>query len=197
MSFWDLSDGDTAKTTQTSYEVPTGGDVIPDKSNVLAMIDKAAWKDAYQSSEQFIELTWVVMEPEQFANRKVFQKIWVTDLEPRTVKEKGQAKAIEKRDKARQMLATIDANCGGKLQASGEAPTDESLAMALTNKSPLLIKVMEWEMNGNKGNWVAMVAPKGSGEVKVGTPLPSTTQQTSGGGYAGGSNDLDGDDIPF
>ena len=134
------------------------------------------------------------MEPEEYANTKVFQKLWVTDLDPNA---KDKKKAEAKRDKARQMLATIDANCGGKLQASGEAPTDESLAMALTNKRPLLIKVMEWQMNGNTGNWVAMVAPKGSGEVKIGKALPPATQQTSGGGYAGGSADLKDDEIPW
>ena len=193
MSFWDLSDGDTAKTESKEYEIPTGGDVIPDNSTVLAMIDKAEWKDAFQSTEKFINLTWVVMEPEQFANRKVFQKIWVTDFEPNTLKDKGEAKAMEKRDKARQMLATIDANCGGSLQASGEAPTNDSLAMALTNKAPLLIKVMEWEIGGNRGNWVAAVMPRDKGSVEVGTPLPPKDMTTPAGR---GGADMD-DEIPF
>ena len=61
------------------------------------------------------------------------------------------------------MLAAIDANCGGKLMASGEEPTDTSLAKALLNK-PMHIKVMVWEMDDRKGNWVSAVAPKAKRE---------------------------------
>jgi len=64
------------------------------------------------------------------------------------------------------MLAAIDANCGGKLAQSDEAPNDTAMAKALLNK-PMLIKVMVWDLDGRTGNWVASVAPrKGATPVK-------------------------------
>jgi hypothetical protein len=65
----------------------------------------------------------------------------------------------KKSDKAKKMLAAIDANCGGKLAQSDESPNDTAMAKALLNK-PMLIKVMVWDLEGRTGNWVASVAPR-------------------------------------
>ena len=197
MSFWDLSDGGTAKDTGNEFEVPSGNiEPIPDNSSVLAQIEEIKWASK-QTGEKYIEAKWNVLGPESLANRKVFQKIWVTDLDPSA---KSEEKAIQKRDKARRMLAGIDSNAGGRLMESGAEPTDDSMALALCNR-PMVIKVMLWEMPDRerhgefiRGNWIAGVSPKthalSVGESKPAPKSPAQSQQASQ------SFNLD-DEIPF
>ena len=207
MSFWDLSDGNTAVNTPKEYEIPGGSMLpIPNNSDVMAIVDGAKWtsKDKDDpNSPKYIELSWSVMKPEAVKNRKVFHKLWVTDLDPSA---KTPEKAKAKRDKARRMLASIDANAGGNLTKTGEAPTNESLTMHLCNK-PMVIKVMVWSMRGNdgsdmSGNWVSAVKPQDSPLHISDEPLPSsggsvsTPAASSGGTYGGGSS-IDDDSIPF
>ena len=162
MSFWNLSDGEDVK-SNSNGEFDAGGgriEVIPDGTSVLAAIDEAKWERT-QDQDRYISLRWTVLAPEEFKNRKVFQKLWVLDDEPRA---KDPAK---KRDKAKRMLAAIDTNAGGKLLARNEMPTDESLTSCLTNK-PMVVRVMVWEMEDrstgkiNQGNWIGAVSPKSS-----------------------------------
>lgn len=162
MSFWNLSDGEDVK-SNSNGEFDAGGgriEVIPDGTSVLAAIDEAKWERT-QDQDRYISLRWTVLAPEEFKNRKVFQKLWVLDDEPRV---KDPAK---KRDKAKRMLAAIDTNAGGKLLARNEMPTDESLTSCLTNK-PMVVRVMVWEMEDrstgkiNQGNWIGAVSPKSS-----------------------------------
>ena len=196
MSFWDLSDGKTAADTPKEYEVPGGNmEPIPNNSDVLAVIDEIKWTDNGNESDprEYISARWSVMAPEQFKNRKVFHKLWVTDFDPNA---KDDDKAKVKRDKARRMLAAIDANAGGQLTRSGEAPTSDTLAMHLMNK-PMVIKCMVWSMKGNtgemmEGNWISAVSPSDK-ELHIGEASnPKPQAQTGGGGRA----DLD-DEIPF
>lgn len=198
MSFWDLSDGGTASDTGTDFEIPSGNlDPIPDGSSVLAMIDEAKWDEKDHAS--YISLRWSVLSPDEYKNRKVFQKLWVTDDDPSA---KDADKAAKKRDKARRMLAAIDANAGGKLTRKAGVPTDDDLTACLTNK-PMIIKCMEWSMPDRervgefvRGNWIAAVAPKAKGiDVKEAKPAP----KASGGGYGGGApaGGVMDDDIPF
>jgi len=197
MSFWDLSDGKTAADTPKEYEVPGGNmEPIPNNSDVLAIIDEIKWTTNGNESDprEYISARWSVMAPEQFKNRKVFHKIWVTDLDPNA---KNEAEAKLKRDKNRKMLAAIDANSGGMLTKSGDTPTNDALAMHLTNK-PMVIKCMEYGFKGNdgrwvSGNWVSAVSPANK-ELHVGeaTKKPAA----SGGSGGGGRADLD-DSIPF
>jgi hypothetical protein len=196
MSFWDLSDGDSATKTGTDYEVSGGNlDPIPAGSSVLAVIDEAKW-ERKQTGEEFISLRWSVVSPDEYKNRKVFHKLWVTDLDPQA---KDEAKGIAKRDKARRMLAAIDANAGGKLTAQDGKPSDDSLALHLCNK-PMIVTLMEWSMRGNdgsdmSGHWVSAVAPKAKGiDVKPPSAKPKASGMSSGGG--GALRDLD-DEIPF
>jgi hypothetical protein len=206
MSFWDLSDGGSAnEDAQKEYEVPGGNmDPIPNNSDCLAHIKAAKWASKRDANERYIEIQWQVEKPEEYLNRVVFQKLWVDDLDPMA---KSQDKAKEKRDKARRMLATIDANAKGKLMQSGEAPTDDSLALALVD-ARMVVKVMLWEMNDSqnygekiRGNWVSAIKPKDA-ETKTGDPLPSKSSGSSGAGgggrpsSGGGGFDLD-DEIPF
>ena len=195
MSFWDLSDGETAATGEKEYEQATGNlDPIPDGSSVMAIIDEAKWSETRDRDAEFISLRWSVMEPAEFANRKVFQKLWVTDDDPNT---SDAAKMEKKRDKAKRMLAAIDANCGGKLAKKAARPTDDDLALALTNK-PMVIKCMVWEMKGtdgtmNSGNWIAAVAPRTKGIDVKAAKAPAAKSSSTASSFA---DDLDSD-IPF
>jgi len=184
MGFWDLSDNSSATSTGTDYEVPGGNmDPIPDGSSVLAIIDEAKWarvKDEPDGAE-YLSLRWAVLSPDEYKNRKVFHKIWATDLDPSA---KDHAKGIAKRDKARRMLAAIDANAGGKLTAKSGKPSDDDLAQHLCNK-PMIITCRVWEIedrtNGGviSGNWVSAVAPKAKG-IDVKAPAPSKPKPSVG-----------------
>lgn len=131
--------------TDGSFEAAPSIEVIPHDTTCVAMLDDAGWTE-YQG-EEYINLRWTVLEPAVYKGRKIFQKVKVHDSDSK------------KQEKARRMLAAIDANCGGKLMAAGEEPTDTALAKALLNK-PMLIKVMVWEMDDRKGNWISAVSPK-------------------------------------
>lgn len=193
MSFWNLSDGKQAE-QQTEFESGGGNfDPIPAGTNCLAIIDEAKWDakgEGYDRAE-FISIRWSVMKPEEYQNRKVFQKLWVKDLDPSG---KDREKQIKKKDKAIRMLAAIDTNAGGKLMAAGIEPTDDLLQSALVGKA-MVISLQVWEMtnNGEKasGNWIAAVAAKGDREIKKGEEKAKS--QASGSV----NTDLDGDDVPF
>jgi hypothetical protein len=162
MSFWQLSDGADLKGSKDldKYEVSGGGnfDPIPDDTTCLAVIDEAKW-DKDQSLNEYISLRWSIVSPAEYKNRKVFQKLWVEDLDP-NAKEKG----LKKRDNAKKMLASIDFHTGGKLLSVDERPTDERMASSLMMK-PLLIKLKIWGMGDKKGNWIAAVTSKDKGTV--------------------------------
>lgn len=201
MSFWDLSDGEKAnENPEKEYEIPGGNmEPIPNNSDVLANIKAAKWASKRNATERFIEIQWQVEKPEPLANRVVFQKLWVDDLDPGA---KSEDKAKEKRDKARRMLASIDANAKGRLMQSADAPTDDSLALALVD-ARMVIKCMEWSIDDPatgetiRGNWVSAVKPK-DGELHVGDPLPVKSSGASAGQQSGGNTGLDLDDeIPF
>ncbi|HEY4714778.1 MAG TPA: hypothetical protein VIH30_11140 [Aquirhabdus sp.] len=144
MSFFKLSTGETAAAS-TTFEMG-GGDIepIPKNTNVLAAVEEA--KISEYQGEQTINLKWRVLKPEAYAKRVIFQKIkcWDTDK--------------EKADKAVQMLAAIDANCGGKLMKSGAEPTDMGLQSALLNK-PMVLNLQVWAIDDKKGNWIKSVSP--------------------------------------
>jgi len=206
MSFWDLSDGQTAADTSKEYKIPGGSmEPIPNNSDVLAIIDQAKWANKDKddkNSPAYIELRWSVMAPEAVKGRKVFHKLWVTDFDPNA---KDDTKAKAKRDKARRMLAAIDANAGGNLTRTGEQPTDETLTLHLYNK-PMVVKLMVWSMKGSDGtdmagNWVSAVSPSDKPLQISNEPLPKTSQAPASGGggggtYGGGSSVAD-DEIPF
>lgn len=186
MSFWNLSDNTSAATTaQETFETPTGGQPIPNNTLALAMIDEASWDE--RDGVRFISLRWSVLKPEEVKNRKVYQKLYVADANPQTPADK----VAKKRDRAKQMLATIDLHCGGKMAKVDTDPSDNDLTSCLANNM-MVIRVMEWESEDGQasGNWVAGVYPK-SESTAIGKALPKksyTAPQTS--------VDLD-DDIPF
>jgi len=142
MSFWQKQDG-SAVELSTSFE-SGGGEIVPIPNNTMlvAAIEEGKWSE-YQG-EHYINLKFRVMRPQEYANRVLFQKLKVFDP--------------KKGDKAKQMLAAIDANCGGKLAKLTDAPEDMDLMTALVGK-PMAVKVQVWDIDGKKGNWISAVAP--------------------------------------
>jgi hypothetical protein len=164
--------------------------LIPDGSTVLAYPEEAFWEQKDTGAmERYIKIKWKVQKPEAVEGRVVFQKLWVKDHDPQAKPDKAEAK----REKALRMLATIDANAGGRLAKKGTEPSDDDLALALVNK-PMAITVKVWEIDGAQGkidgNWIAAVHPK-SHELKVGAAKTKPAAAASAAG-----DDL-GDEIPF
>lgn len=161
MSFWDLNDGTKAE-SNNSFELASGNlEPIPNDTTCIGAIEEAKW-DSYQD-DRYISLKWRVMQPDAFANRVIFHKVKVfgmaSDKDPNATA-----------DKAKRMLAAIDANAGGKLmQVTGE-PSDMDLMGALVGKM-MAIKCMVWEMKdqatgeARSGNWIAAVAPAKGAEI--------------------------------
>jgi len=187
MSFWNTSDGELATQTGGNYEAPTGNsEPIPDNSSVKAVISSAQWKSPRDNdSVEYVELEWQVVEPAEYVNRKIWQKLFVDDFDPKVA---DPVKAQRKTDNHKRMLAAIDANAGGKLAKKGVRPTDSDLALALMQR-PMIIKVKTWETGDAKGNWICAVNSAKSGTVSVG-------QAAAPKKAAAPAADLD-DDIPF
>jgi hypothetical protein len=197
--FWKLSDGNDVEAND-SFDAGGGKiEVIPEGSQVLAAIDEAKW-DRTEDGDKFISLRWTVLQPEELLNRKVFQKLWVTDFDP-TVLKKGEDKAKAKRDKAKRMLMAIDSNAGGKLAAKGAMPTDIDLTSALTMK-PMVIKTMVWSQRDRntgdviEGNWVGAVAPKTTERTSSEELAKMQASQAKAAEKRGSAGKVD-DEIPF
>lgn len=173
MSFFKLSTGQTA---QSDGNFDAGGgnlEPIPEGTKVRTIITEAKWAE-YQG-DRYISLRHDVADGE-FKKRVVFQKLRVLDDDPK------------KADKAKMMLAAIDANCGDKLSKLDDEPSDIDLMKALCNK-PIVCRVGVWEMNDKSGNWVQAV--EGSAKKPAASkPAASTTKKEP-------VEESDGDQIPF
>lgn len=167
MSFWQLNDGTTVDNTNTTFDAGGGNlDPIPDNTSCIAAIEEAKW-DSYEG-DSFINLKWRVMRPSAYANRVIFQKLKVYG----TAKDKDPRATA---DKAKRMLAAIDANCGGKLMALGRDFEDADLMIALVGK-PMAIKVQVWKMGEKSGNWISAVAPA-KAQAPAQTQAPAAPHQ--------------------
>lgn len=180
MSFFTTSDN---KAIEKSGSMEMGGgdiEPIPAKTQVLAAPDEAKW-DEYEGDE-YVSLRWSILQPKEYAGRKIFQKIRVCDSDSK------------KSDKAKRMLAAIDTNAGGKLLASGERPTDESLTRCLVNK-PMVLLLQLWEIKQDdgtvkRGNWIGAVSPRQAGAAKPSAAKPEPVKEPE-------PADAYDDDIPF
>lgn len=192
MSFWNLSDGASAASGEKEYSAG-GGDFepLPKGTNVLVVVEDASWKEAYQRDEKFVNLKVRVMKPEGYANRVLFFKLWIDDLDSGTT---GHDKQIAKRDKHKRMLMAIDANAKGRLAKLTACPTGEQLSMALIG-AQFVATLGVWDKDdgaGGKtpgGNWLMTARPK-TAEVSPG-PAPKRAPVK-----AAFADDLD-DDVPF
>lgn len=197
MSFWNLDDGTSAVSDDKEYSAGGGDfDVIPKGSSVLTTIEDASWKEGYQVSETFVNLKVRVLKPDAYANRVLFFKLWIDDLDP-GVKTGGsfdRTKAVTKRDKHKRMLMAIDANAKGRLAKLAARPTDDQLAVALVG-SQFVATLGVWDKtddDGKKtpgGNWLMAAKPKFSAVSEVEKPV----QKRAPAAFA---DDLD-DDVPF
>lgn len=195
MSFWQLSTGESAVTDSKEYSAGGGDfDVIPKGTSVLVMIEDASWKQGYQVEQEFVNLKVRVLKPEGYANRVLFFKLWIGDLDPSA---KDQAKALTKRDKHRLMIIAIDNNAKGKLAKLTGSPTNEQLALALTG-AQFVATLGVWDKEdpdtGKKvpgGNWLMSARPK-TAEVSPG-PAPKVATKRPAAAF---DDDLD-DDVPF
>lgn len=144
MSFFKKSTGEVA-TTITTFD-QSAPELIPDNTTLHCVIKEAKINISTEYGDS-LQVQWQCLAPAQYKDRVVFQSVKIFD------------KDDKKRDKAIDMFAAIDTNAtGGKLLASGQEPTSQALT-AWQGKQ-MLIKVMVWEMNDRKGNWVAAVMPK-------------------------------------
>lgn len=185
MSFWNTSDNENLTSTDGNYE-SKGADLppIPKDTGLLAAIEEAKWDD--YEGDDYISLKWRVLKGEH-QNRVLFQKLYV----------QGDSKAkdsMAKADKAKRMLAAIDANAGGKLLKLDRVPEDTDLMSALVGKM-MAIKVQVWSFKDDatgetkSGNWISAVAPKGAGSAPVASaPVKSVAPVV---------NDNFDEDIPF
>lgn len=134
-------------TNQNTFEIG-GGELIPKNTRVVATCEEAG-NDSY-NGENYISLKWRVNLPKEYANRVIFQKLKVYDQ--------------AKQQKAREMLAAIATNAGGRLfqamtAGNEQMPSDASL-QSLCN-SPMVLQLDVWELDdkSKSGNWVRLVAP--------------------------------------
>lgn len=158
--FWNITT--TEDDNIGNYAMTVEMEPIPSKTLCLAFIEEAKWDD-YEGDE-YISLRWKVLQPAEYKNRVVFQKIKVHDNDSK------------KADKAKRMLMAIDFNAKGGLATSGKIPTTEMLQSKLCNK-PMTIMVMEWAMENQqtnemrKGNWISAVSPKNADQPSKVIPL--------------------------
>lgn len=174
-NFWDTSDGKAVE-QKTTHASGSSFDVIPDGTNLLAVIDEAGWKAGFENNPDFISIRWTVLSPAEFKNRKIFQKVKVNDEKASTA------------DNAKRMLMAIDQNSGGKLSKLIKEPEDDELISALVNKS-MVIQMGIWEMNDKRGNWVRAVSPHSKGEAKAAEPAAALTVSPD--------KEISDEDIPF
>ena len=181
-NFWE-----TEEPISTTGEFEAGGgnfEPIPAGTQLIAAI-KDAMIDNTDRDGDFINLQWGVLDGE-YKNRVVFQKIHVFSDD------------AKKAEKAKRMLAAIDANCGGALMKARVEPTGDSIRAALLAK-PMYITVMVLETVDNQtgkeisGNWVNAVAPMRKGTTTAPAPATKPKQRASTPPPA---DDFD-DDIPF
>lgn len=181
MSFWDLNDKSEKLSNDGLFESGGGDfDPIPAKTQVKAMIDEIKW-DSYEG-DRYINASWTVLAPEQYKNRKIFQKIRVED---------GDSK---KQDKAKRMLAAVAVNAGGGLLKVKGIPQDTDLQKHLTMK-PMVIMLQVWKIKGDdgeekSGNWISAVSPLKKQATKS-DPEPEQSMADAIGGTE------DDDDIGF
>jgi len=150
MSIWDNIGDDQIS---DSFDMG-GGEIapIPSNTNVAAIIDEAKWDS--RDGVDYISLRWSVLAPADYKNRKVWQKLQVRDE--------------KKAQKHARMLAHIDHIAGAKLMERDVDPTDQDL-QALCNR-PMQIKVMVWEIDDKKGNWVCAVSKNGPKPMPTAAP---------------------------
>lgn len=185
MSFWNTSDGsNAAQNAEAVYVAPSGSDPLPDDAQVVFAIEDVSVK-TFDDGGKSIGFMCRANAPQEYANRVFFVNLKPWDHD------------TSKRDKALRMLAAIDKNCGGRLAASGQEPTTESLQQALLNR-PMIGKLGMYDFEGDQGkritgNYFKGVAPVNrSAQAAPAKAQPKPKPQQNNDNFA----DMD-DSIPF
>lgn len=186
MSFWNMSDGNSAISGDSEFDAGGSMEPIPDGTSVLAMPDEAKWAEDKQGNE-YLSIRWNVLKPAAYQGRKIFHKLWISDEKP------NQKDPVKYRDKQLRMFGAIDHNAGGKLGKQPGKPTDDQLSVALINKQ-MVLRLGVWAMDGDNGpmtgNWVSAVSDKTKPISEA--AAPAKKPQTK----AAFDDDLD-DDVPW
>ncbi len=175
-NFWlDIQDKNKIGTFELGGEL----EPIPAKTQVLAYIEDIKWEQ--YSSDEYINIQWKVLKPEEYKGRVVFQKLKVKDAD------------AKKRERAVRMLMAIDHNAKGGLVELGVEPTTEQLVTGLGNK-PMLLMLQVWEVTNERtgetkrGNWVNAVAPRSADVPEKIVPVVVERKAPT---------NLDFDEVPF
>ena len=160
IDFW----GDDEVEAKDTFVSGGGGfDPLPKNTNVLFEIEEIEIKESNEFEQtDFLNIRWNILKPDDYANRKVFQKVRIFHTEK------------DKRIRARQMLATIDINSGGKLTEYGKKKgknltefTSEDFQVCLVGKS-MMGQLDVWRDKDTKeikGNWVRSISPANAKDV--------------------------------
>lgn len=177
MSFFD-----GINTNQNTFEMGGSVELIPKNTRVVATCEEA--KNSEYNGETYINLKWRVNLPKEYANRVIFQKLKVYDQ--------------AKQKTAREMLAAIASNAGGRLfqamtAGNEQMPSDASLQTLCNSPMVLLLDVWELDDKSKSGNWVRSVAPYSQQQATTPpvTPQPVVPQPAPVPSDGGGL------DIPF
>jgi hypothetical protein len=155
MNLFTKSNGESIEAT-TSYENSGIQAIIPDGSQLHANILEATWEEKTQHANQLIKITWYITDKGAYNSFLINQKLHLNDSK------------ASKADKAKEMLATIDANCKGalmKLAAAGKLVEGDNMQLARAlNGGSALLTVAEYSMKRDDGtemvgNWVRAVSP--------------------------------------
>jgi uncharacterized protein YbdZ (MbtH family) len=114
MSFWN----NASNNGQGQFSMEEDIKPIPENTECLAHIEDAVWGDRPHPTDgdQYINIKWQVLKPQDYKNRKVFQKLRVLHNNP------------EKAKKQISMLAAIDKNADAGLQEKDGVPDDADLS---------------------------------------------------------------------
>lgn len=139
MTFFNLSDGKPIKPTTTYKE--DNFEPIPDNTFCTASIEAIGFND-YQG-DRYIEARFTILTGE-YQGRKIFHKFRVYDIDEK------------KNDRAKKMLLSVDTICGGSLYDLTVHGKDfNTFDLTRLQDKPMTILLRTWEMNGNRGNFIA------------------------------------------
>lgn len=154
MGFFSTLDGkDVRQNASGSYETANNNDVIPKDTRVKAVIDEIEWSAVPDESDNdagvaYINVRYSILAPEEFKNRKIFQKLFVSSVGKPSAKD-----AEKKRTNDLTLLAAINVNSNGQpLNNCTSAPTDAELSSLIG--TILLLQLDVWEIGDRKGNWI-------------------------------------------
>lgn len=173
-----------------------GFELIPEGTVAKALLEDASYKEPEtawalrDTPNGIVEIQWRILEPAEFKNRIVFQKLHVHGSRSQE-KVKGELqwidmdetipKMVDNKDKAIKhltMLMAIDMIANGERTIKNAKDDLDSLKNNIMD-----IQLSTWKMGDREGNWVSAVTPSGVQEIKIGT--------------AKKQNPVDEGDIPF